>query len=104
MEWYEIIGLCISVFLAVAATGGSILWLITRLSAEVTAIHTEVSSIHVDVKDACARIDKQGERIDKLVMAFMSFQRDTDKLIKDCQDDIADLKRFIPELERKGKK
>jgi len=85
MDWYQTFSICVSILGAIVAVGGCLYWIMGRLSVE-------ISGIHSDVKEACQRIDKQGERMDKLIYAFMNFQRDTDKLIAECQKDIGELK------------
>ena len=83
MDWYQTITVCGTVFAGL----GVIIWMVIRLDS--------------DVKSNSEDVKKQGDRIDKLIYAFMNFQRDTDKLISDCQKDIAKLEKILPEGKNK---
>ena len=83
MDWHQTISICGTIFAGL----GVLIWMVIRLDS--------------DVKLNSQDIKKQGDRIDTLIYAFMQFQRDTDKLIGECQKDIASLEKIAPEFRKK---
>ena len=67
MEWVQTITICGTMITGLAFLSAIIIWMVGKIDA--------------DVKGACVRIDEQGKRTDKLIYAFMDFQRDTERAI-----------------------
>lgn len=97
IEWNQTIAICGTMIGAVGFLALIIRWLVFRIDKDVDAACDRIDKMG-------EKIDKQGERIDKLIYAFMNFQRDTDKLIHECQTDIAKIKKIIPEFSREERK
>jgi len=94
MDWVKIIALCGTIIGALAFLSGLIIYMVGKMDADVSKACRKIDEQGI-------RIDEQGKRTDKLIYAFMEFQRDTDRLIKDCQEDILDLEKVIPEFKKR---
>jgi hypothetical protein len=86
-EWAQIITICGTIVGGLAFLSGIIIWMVGKVDA--------------DVSTACGRIDDQGKRIDKLIYAFMEFQRGVNADIREVEKDINKLEKIIPEFKRK---